>query len=217
MRTRVILGALLGASLGALAGAAMAQTPQLYRWTDEHGRVHITDTPPPASAKSVQKKKPGAASVVEAQPPYELAQALKDFPVTLYTSPSCKEPCAEARAALNKRAVPFKEVQVWNEESNAELKRVSGANEVPTLVVGRSVHRGFEAGAYEALLDAARYPKAGALAPRAQAVPEAPEGYKPPGDAPAPTAEPAQPAPAEEPAVRGPYAPGAPPQRAPKR
>ena len=187
-----------------MAGAAAGQ---LYRWTDEQGRVHVTDTPPPSSAKNVQKKKPGAPSAVESQMPYELAQAVKDFPVTLYTSPNCKEGCVAARAALNKRAVPFKEVQVWDEQSNEELKRVSGGSDVPTLVVGRSVHRGFEQGAYDALLDSARYPKAGLLPPRAQAAPSVPEGYVPQSERAAPpTAEPVKPEP-QAPAPTGPYAP----------
>jgi glutaredoxin len=150
--------------LGAAAFAASAQ--HLYRWTDEQGRVHITDTPPPSSARNVQKKKPAAAGAEEAQQPFEVKQATRDFPVILYTSPNCKEPCAAARALLNKRGVPFKEVQVSDEPSNEELKRVSGGNDVPTLVVGRSVHRGYEPGAYEALLDSARYPKAGRVPPR---------------------------------------------------
>jgi glutaredoxin len=205
---------LLGIVLACVAGAA---TAQLYRWTDEKGRVHITDTPPPASAKNVQKKKPGAVSAVESQTPFELNQAIRDYPVTLYTSPNCKAPCDAARGVLNKRGVPFKEVQVWEEQSNAELKRVSGGNDVPTLVVGRSVHRGFEPGAYDALLDSARYPRAGLLPPRAQAAPPVPEGYVAQGERPAPpAAEPVRPA-AEEPKPSGPYAPGAPPQRAQKK
>src|SRR3990172_6745177 len=104
--------------LGLIAFAASAQ---LYRWTDEQGRVHVTDTPPPASARNVQKKAapagsaiqppppsqppPPAGSAMRAPAPYELAQAVKDFPVTLYTAPSCKAPCAGARDALDKRGV----------------------------------------------------------------------------------------------------------------
>jgi glutaredoxin len=195
--------------LGFIAFSASAQ---LYRWTDEQGRVHITDTPPPASARNVQKKAAPAGSAAQAPRPYELAQAVKDFPVTLYTSPTCQAPCAGARAALNNRGVPFKEVQVWNEESNAELKRVSGGNDVPTLVVGRSVQRGFEPGAYDALLDSARYPRAGVLPARTQAAPAPPEGYAPPGERQTPAAEPVKPEP-EAPRPSGPYAPKPPPQK----
>jgi len=189
----------------AFALMAFAASAQLYRWTDEQGRTHVTDTPPPPTARNVQKKDVPRAP--DRSPiPYELAQAMKDFPITLYTAPNCKAPCAAARAALNKRGAPFKEVQVWDEESNAELKRVSGGSDVPTLVVGRSVHRGFEQGAYGSLLDSARYPKAGVLPARAQAAPPPPEGYAPPGERPA--AEPVEP---ERPT--GPYAPKPPPQK----
>lgn len=175
--------------LGALAFTASAQ---LYRWTDEKGRVHITDTPPPASAKSVQKQaaaKGGAPT--QPQQSFELAQAMKDFPVTLYTAPNCTEPCSQARDALNKRGVPFKETVVADPKTRDELRQLASGKDVPVLIVGRSVHEGFQQETYDALLDAARYPKAGVLPPRAQAVP----GAKPA---------------AEEPRPTGPYAPKAP-------
>ena len=199
--------------LACAAGAALAQ--QLYRWTDENGRVHITDTPPPTSAKDVQKKKVPPPAAEPAPQSFELLTAMREFPVVLYTSPTCKEPCALARGALNKRAVPFREVQVWNEETNEQLKKVAGSAEVPTLTVGRSVHRGFEQEAYDALLDSARYPRAGTLPPRAQAAPPPPEGYLPPAErGAAPKAEPVKPEPKAEEEPKGPYSPGAPRQRA---
>jgi glutaredoxin len=205
-------------ALACAASAAHAQ--EIYRWVDSQGRVHLTDTPPPPNARemdTVKSRSTGAAGapVQSAAVPYELSVATKDFPVVLYTSPTCKEACQSAREALNKRGVPFKETQVWDEQSNAELKRVSGANDVPTLLVGRSVQRGFEQGAFDALLDAARYPKAGAAPTRTQAAPQAPEGYVSPAEreAMAKKAQSDTAAEAEEP--RGPYSPGskAPPRR----
>jgi len=192
------------------AGGAAAQ--QLYRWVDDKGRVHVTDTPPPPGAREVRKTKPGApAQEAAAAPvPFALQRALKEFPVTLYTSPGCADPCARARQALNERGVPFKEVQVWEEESNAELKRVSGSDQVPTLKVGSSAHAGYERASWDALLDSAGYPRAGVLPARSQAAPGMPEGYAPP-EREAPKAEPVKPEPGE--AASGPYAPGARPQR----
>jgi glutaredoxin len=172
----------------AAAFAAFAQ--QLYRWTDETGRVHITDTPPPASARNVQRKS-GAGNVAESQQGFELSQAVRNFPVTLYTAPACKEACVAARALLNKRGVPFTEVQVNDDASLKELKAASGSDAVPTLVVGRSVHSGYQPDSYEALLDSARYPKTGSSPQRAQASPPDPDQVK--RDA--------------EPAPSGPYAP----------
>ena len=171
----------------AAAAAFAAAAQQLYRWTDETGRVHITDTPPPASARNVQRKS-GAGNVAESQQGFELSQAIRNFPVTLYTAQGCRA-CVTARSHLNKRGVPFTEIQVGDDKSRAELKSVSGSEDVPTLVVGRSVHRGFTAESYDALLDSARYPKTGASPPRAQAAPPDPDEPKP------------------EPAPTGPYAP----------
>jgi glutaredoxin len=202
--------ALIAALILPLSAAGPADAQQIYRWTDAKGRVHITDTPPPANARDMQVRNPGASATPASETPFELAQAVKDFPVVLYTSPICKEPCAMARAALNKRGVPFKEVQVWEEESNAELKRVTGSSEVPALLVGRSVHKGFQQAAFDALLDSARYPKAGILPARAQAAPREPEGYMSPAERKAVKAEPVEPEPE---AARGPYSPGAPQQK----
>ena len=154
-------------------GVAHAQ--QLYRWTDEAGRVHVTDTPPPANARTVERKNFSGSGLGNGQLPFSLKKAMQDAPVTLYTSPSCKDPCSQARAALNRRGVPFKEVVVWDPETNAELQRVSGARQVPTLVVGGAVQKGFSQSAFDGELDVAGYPKAGVLPARNQAAPEVPQ------------------------------------------
>jgi len=182
-RLSVILAALL-----ATAGTALAQQ---YRWVDEKGRVQYTDTPPPASAKQVRKRAASSpAAKAEEQVPFELQRAQTDFPVTLYTAPICKQLCELAREALNKRGVPFKEVQVWNVETLEQLKAVAPSDNVPALVVGRSVQTGFDPNRYESLLDQAGYPKAGVVPARSQAAPALPDGYEPP-----PVAEPVAPAP----------------------
>ena len=190
--------------LALTAGAAIAQ--QLYRWTDDKGAVHVTDTPPPASARNVKKEKEPAATGAPAESlPYEVSLAAKNFPVKLYTAPNCKDQCDMARDALNKRGVPFAEVSVRDQATNEELKSVVGASEVPSLVVGRTVQKGFEQSAYDALLDSAGYPKAGTVPPRSQTAPPPPQ---------APAGPKAEPVPTEP---LGPYAPGAPPQRSQKK
>ena len=164
----------LPAMLLLVTGLADAQQ---YRWTDKDGRIQFTDAPPPPWAKDVRRTNVTTAKPAAAPMPFELARLQKDFPVTLYTAPNCKEGCELVRAALNKRGVPFKEVLVWDHETNEELMKVSGAAEVPTLMVGRSAQRGFEQGAFDALLDSAGYPKAGVLPALQQKPPATPEGY----------------------------------------
>ena len=184
---------LLVAIAAAVSGVAQAQQ---YRWVDQNGKTQFSDSPPPPGAKDVRKTNITAAKPASAQQPFEVARLQKDFPVTLYSSPPCKEGCELARGALNKRGVPFKEVQVFDPDTTEELKRVSGALEVPTLLVGRSVQRGFEQGAFDALLDSAGYPKAGVLPALTQAAPSPPEGY---------VAVPAQPVEADVQPKAGPY------------
>ena len=186
----------------ALSLAAFAASAQVYRWTDDKGRVHVTDTPPPASAKNVRKS--GDAPAQEASPaePFTLQQARKNFPIKLYTTPGC-DACAEARKLLNARGLPFSEISVIDNAQIEDLKKLVGSASVPAMLVGSSVQRGFEAGLYERMLDGAGYPKTGDLPARNQAEPKpaapgAPEVK--------PVDEPERPA--------GPYAPGATPQKA---
>jgi glutaredoxin len=157
-----------------LAGA------QQYRWLDENGRVHYTDTPPPPTAREVQRKRL-KGNAVGSQGSYELAAAVKNSPVTLYSHPDCKDLCQLAREVLNKRGVPFTEVSANDEAKIEELRRVSGGANVPVLVVGGQVETTISAAAYNRALDVAGYPRAGVAPSRTQAEPAnpAPEAEKP--------------------------------------
>jgi glutaredoxin len=187
------------AALGAVALLwAAAASAQLYRWVDKDGKVHYTDTPPPASAgKSAQLRSGSGGATDTSALPYATQQAAKNFPVTIYTAENCKEACAEARKLLQARGVPFREVAVADEKSRDELKQVSGSDEVPVLTVGRSVTKGFGADDWHLALDAAGYPRSGPpLAAQAQKpAPPAPEAQSSPAGQPA------------EPPKLGPYAP----------
>src|SRR5207253_1178841 len=94
----------------------------------------------------------------------------------------------------NRRGVPFKEVQVWADGSDKELRALSGDEPmVPTITVGRSVQKGFLEDAYEALLDSARYPKTGVAPARKQAAPPPPKDYVDPTQVKAQPVEPPPP------------------------
>ena len=181
-----------------LLAAALPAAAQMYRWTDESGKTHYTDTPPPRSAKGVQKKSggaPGGSESTGAALPFAVQQAARDYPVTLYTTDGC-EGCTEARKFLNARGVPFREISVASEAQLAELKKAVGSNSVPSLLVGPNVVKGFEAGQYNRALDDAGYPKAGILPARNQAEPAPSAPLKPEAAAEEPPA-----------ASKGPYSP----------
>jgi glutaredoxin len=186
MRTAVAAAA-LGLAFALVSFAASAQ--QLYRWVDKNGKVTYSQDPPPAGAAAKVEQKRLQSSVVETGGlGYETQQTAKNFPVTLYTGPDCSDPCKNARALLSKRGVPFKEIPVTDNVGIAELKKISGKEQLPVLLVGRTVTTGFQEGQWNGALDLVGYPKnAPALAPAkaAPAVPPKPVVAPPPAqDAP---------------------------------
>lgn len=146
---------------------------QQYRWVDEKGHVHYTDTPPPPSAKSAQKKNLKGNELGQ-QESYEMMEAARKAPVTLYTFTECQMPCQMARDVLNKRGVPFREKQVSSQQMLDELQKVSGGTNVPVLVVGTQVEKNASPEAFNQALDIAGYPRAGVARPRNQQAPPKP-------------------------------------------
>jgi len=144
---------------------ALSAQAQLYRWTDDSGKVHYTDTPPPADAKNVQTKASARTSVGEAAPAatrsYALQQAVKNFPVVVYTSKDCGEPCKKGIDQLKKRGVPFTEKVVSTQAEIDELTKLAGAPQVPLMVVGIVIQNGYGQQLWSDALDTAGYPKAG--------------------------------------------------------
>jgi hypothetical protein len=58
---------------------------ELYKWVGDDGKVTYSDTPPPRSAKKVEVKEIEISTSGAADLPFELAEARKKNPVTLYT------------------------------------------------------------------------------------------------------------------------------------
>jgi glutaredoxin len=147
---------------------AAAAAPTLYRWTDKNGDVHYSDTAPPADAKTVQKL--GAAGQGAGEAPsaidqsYAMQLAVKNFPVTIYTSKQCGKPCKEGLDYLNKRGIPFTEKVVATPDEMAALIKLAGAPRVPVLVVGIDVQKDYNEQDWSEALDTAGYPK-GTAAP----------------------------------------------------
>lgn len=140
-----------------LALTSTIVSAQSYRWIDATGRTIISDSPPPGKAKELTKL--GSAPDPDDGLPFAVKRAMEAFPVTLYSSPDCLAECKQARELLNARGVPFKEKMLQKPEDFSELKQLVGDIFVPSLRVGKQTARGFEAGAYNNLLDLAGYPK----------------------------------------------------------
>lgn len=142
-------------------GAAHAQ---LYKWVGADGKVTYSDVPPPKTAKQVEQKDIVSATdgASTAGLPFELAQAARNHPVTLYTSEKC-EPCEEARTYLKQRGVPFAEKTVTSTDDIARLKQVAGNSRLPFVTIGRDKQSGFDSSAWGTSLSAAGYPQTSML------------------------------------------------------
>ncbi len=145
-------GAFLGLALLLCAGSARAQ---MYKWTDANGKTHFSDQPPPAGAKpsAVKGSSVGSASV---ELPYALATAVRNYPVTLYTTKGCGG-CDQGRAYLRGRGIPFSEKTISTAEDQAKLKEMGGDG-LPFFVVGRAKSTGYQQETWASMLNVALYP-----------------------------------------------------------
>lgn len=149
-----------------LALATAATGAEFYRWVDAEGRVHYTDTPPPANAKNIKQKKASDAPAEGSALPYSAQQAMKNFPVLLYVS-DCGEACVKAREFLKRRGIPHAEKDSQQTDNFEALKKLLGGNAVvPVLTVGSTVLRGFDETQWNEALDLVGYPKSIPTVPR---------------------------------------------------
>lgn len=194
---RCVRPALAGALLLAMASAGA----QVYKWVDKKGVVHYSDTPP-ANAPARQINASGSAEPAVALP-YELARAVRDQPVTFYSTTDC-DACDQGRALLRARGIPFAEKTVSTNDDKRQLEQAGSEGKLPLLLVGRAKLTGFETGAWNDALTSAAYPAQSRL-PAAWRNPPAQSAA-----APRPPAAPARTA-AEEAAARAAAAPAVPP------
>lgn len=174
---RTIAGT-LALTLAALLCAASAGA-QVYKWKDAKGVTHFSDTPPPSAREKAEVKNYGGD--LGPALPFELAQAARNNPVTLYSASPCG-PCDQARSFLQRRGIPYTEKSISNADDQQKLKEAGGDGQLPLLLVGRARLTGFAAGAWNEALDTAGYP-AKSILPRgyqfAAATPAAPRKPSP--------------------------------------
>ena len=156
-----------------------AQAGQLYRWVDAQGKVHYGDIVP-VDADQVETMKFSDAVAPDEYLPYETRLAQQNFPVTLYVSENCTDPCEQARSLLAKRGIPFSEKLLRTKEEIDAFKARYGVESAPTLLIGRTFFKSFLADQWNNELDIAGYPKTAPYrAPKTPAPPAAPAPASP--------------------------------------
>ncbi len=175
-RIAVLLAAVLAVH------AATATAAQLYRWVDDKGRVEWRDTPPPANAKKVERRTVGGSVIETSTLPYSVQQAVRNFPVTLYTT-DCGQNCKDARAHLIRRGIPYTEKNPQNDLESYK-KMTNGVPQVPLLVVGSDSLQGYSRDLWDRALDSVGYPREPAPGYAPPSIPA-----RAPAPAPAPTGQ----------------------------
>ncbi len=135
---------------------------ELYKWIGADGKVSYSDMPPPESSKQAKPLSLHASGGGTEGFPYELAEAVKNNPVILYTTSQCV-PCDQGRSLLKNRGIPFSEKTVSSNDDIGKLQQISGDSQLPVLTVGRNKQRGFESAAWNIALTAAGYPESSKL------------------------------------------------------
>lgn len=146
-----------------LAAPAVAE---VYRWKDSKGTITYSDQPPPPSIKDMRRiAAPATAS----------APGASRLPVVLYSA-NCGATCDQAADYLRQRNVPFTLKKADQDKAiAAELKKRTGAMDVPVLFIGESMQRGYSPNMWDKMLEVAGYP-----GPAKQVVAEPEETPEPP-------------------------------------
>ncbi|MBP8019417.1 MAG: glutaredoxin family protein [Hylemonella sp.] len=182
-----------------LVALGVAHSQSVYRIVGPDGKVTFSDRPPAAGKDTPAGTRVTSGGATNPSLPYELKLTVAKFPVTLYTSANCN-PCANAKALLNQRGVPYTEKSIASNEDLAALQKLSGDTQLPFGTIGSQQIKGFSSLEWAQYLDAAGYPSQSQL----------PQGYRNPE--PSPLVAMAKPA---APVASAPEANRAPTSRAP--
>ena len=137
-------------ALLALLVAANAAA-QVYRWTDEKGRVMYGNQAPSSAQATVVQDRIQSYSAPEVRAPASRTAIATTQPVVMYATSWCGY-CAKARAYFAKNRIAYVEYDVEkNPAANAEFKRLGGRG-VPLIVQGGNMMRGFSEKSFEAFV-----------------------------------------------------------------
>lgn len=139
----VILGCILFQPLAAA---------EIYRWVDENGRIHLSDTAPQSDDAEqleveVNTYEPTDYSNIQYYQPEPRASRRK---VVMYATSWCGF-CAKARNYFQKKGIKYTEYDIDKNPQAREKFEGYGKGGVPLILVGSSKMRGFSVARFEKL------------------------------------------------------------------
>jgi len=140
-----------------LAAFNFASAVTVYECVDAEGEVTFQDSCPPGTELAGTKQL-SSNKKVEA---VDIAGIAAQNPVVLYGAPACADACDLVRNQLQKRNVPFSEVDVTAvaaEQLPADVASEDGTVTVPTVTVADQRISGYSKSELDTALNGAGYP-----------------------------------------------------------
>ena len=136
------------------AASPPASAAQYFKWTDERGRIHYSDKPPPdvvADELDIKvKSHVGPVTVSTFSASLETNDA-----VIMYGAEWCGI-CKRAKKYMDSEGIPYKEYDVdKSSKGKRDYKKLNGKG-VPIILVGDQRMNGFSPKRLRAMLEAAR-------------------------------------------------------------
>jgi len=142
----------LAGGLVALVLLPCALVADMYKWVDESGKVHYSDSPPPGKkAKKLDLKINSISGPPVVSSLGSSSAAASTSKVKVYTTTWCGY-CKKAKAYLQARGTPFQEVDVERSAQGQSEFRALGGRGVPVILVGSQRMDGYSEGGLEGLL-----------------------------------------------------------------
>ena len=141
-------------AIGLILLTASALAAELYKWVDNKGNTHYSDSPPPSSASEQRLEQlPDingytATKIDSSAAVNNAAQATSA--VIMYGTPWCGY-CKKARRYFQQNNIAFREYDIESSRSAHRRFKQLGGNGVPLIVVGKNKMSGFSVARFESL------------------------------------------------------------------
>ncbi|MCP5305069.1 MAG: glutaredoxin family protein [Chromatiaceae bacterium] len=128
--------------------APLLASAEIYRWTDEQGKVHFGDRAPAGRAAEQVELRINTYTSVS----YATSTIDTGAKVLMYSTSWCGY-CKRARRYFEAHAIPFEEFDVERDAKARARYRKLGARGVPVIFVGKRRMNGFTEEAFRRLYD----------------------------------------------------------------
>ena len=127
-----------------IACLSLGVSAQVYKWTDENGRIHYGDKP---NERAELKDLRDTISSYKAVS-YDLSAFAHSDKVVIYTKPTCGY-CKKAMAYFKKKRIKYKEYDITKSNYAKRQYARLNATGVPVIFVGKQRMNGFSQKGFE--------------------------------------------------------------------